>query len=28
MQWFIFSIGLGVAYLVFVNRNIHQAEKA
>jgi len=28
IQWFIFSIGLGVAYLVFVNRNIHQAEKA
>jgi surfeit locus 1 family protein len=27
MQWFIFSIGLGVAYLVFVNRNIHQAEE-
>jgi surfeit locus 1 family protein len=28
MQWFIFSIGLGVAYLVFVNRSIGQVEQA
>jgi surfeit locus 1 family protein len=27
MQWFIFSIGLGVAYLVFVNRSVGQAKQ-
>ena len=26
MQWFVFSIGLGVAYLVFVNKNSRQSE--
>jgi len=26
VQWFIFSIGLGVAYLVFVYRNSQQDE--
>lgn len=25
-QWFIFSIGLGIAYLVFVNKSIRQTE--